>query len=109
MLAVFREELERAHYYLHSTGWFDGWLPRTPWIEGDTLPPRDWTTTMDHFARRMAAMEEFDETTRLWMQCQPQPLAESAIDELQQKFGASRRGQPWAAQARSGFWAPMHP
>lgn len=56
---------------------------------GRLIRPCDWTTAMDHFARRMAAMEELDETARVWLQCQPQPLAESAIDQLQNIFGAS--------------------
>lgn len=40
-------------------------------------------------AAAMAALEELEETARLWLLARPQPLGEAQIEELRRQFGAS--------------------
>ncbi|GHC92274.1 class II aldolase [Pseudorhodoferax aquiterrae] len=50
------------------------------------LGPNVWH---DSPAAAMATLEELEETARLWMLTQPQPLDDGQIEELRQQFGAS--------------------
>ena len=53
----------------------------------DRLGPNVWHSTP---ASAMAALEELEETARLWLlAAQPKPLTPEQIDQLRQHFGAS--------------------
>jgi ribulose-5-phosphate 4-epimerase/fuculose-1-phosphate aldolase len=54
----------------------------------DRLGPNVWHTTP---ASAMAALEELEETARLWILsgCRPEPLTPQQIEQLRQHFGAS--------------------
>jgi ribulose-5-phosphate 4-epimerase/fuculose-1-phosphate aldolase len=54
----------------------------------DRLGPNVWHTTP---ASAMAALEELEETARLWLVtgCKPEPLTPQQIEQLRQHFGAS--------------------
>ena len=54
----------------------------------DRLGPNVWHSTP---ASAMAALEELEETARLWLLAaqQPKPLTPEQIDQLRQRFGAS--------------------
>ena len=52
----------------------------------DRLGPNVWHQSP---AAAMATLEELEETARLWLLTRPQPLDESAIDELRRHFGAA--------------------
>jgi len=54
----------------------------------DRLGPNVWHTTL---AAAMAALEELEETARLWLLAErrPEPLSPQQIDQLRQHFGAS--------------------
>src|ERR1700723_3444196 len=54
----------------------------------DRLGPNVWHTTL---AGAMAALEELEETARLWLLAErkPEPLTPKQIDQLRQQFGAS--------------------
>ena len=53
----------------------------------DRLGPVVWSGSPD---QAMAALEELEETARLWLTCQPKPspLSEDQLQELQRSFGA---------------------
>jgi ribulose-5-phosphate 4-epimerase/fuculose-1-phosphate aldolase len=53
----------------------------------DRLGPNVWHS---HPAGAMAALEELEESARLWLMCtpRPEPLDEQQLDELRQTFGA---------------------
>ena len=54
----------------------------------DRLGPNVWHTTL---AAAMAALEELEETARLWLLAdrKPEPLSNEQIEQLRQHFGAS--------------------
>ena len=54
----------------------------------DRLGPNVWHSTL---AAAMAALEELEETARLWLLAdrKPEPLTPEQIDQLRQQFGAS--------------------
>jgi ribulose-5-phosphate 4-epimerase/fuculose-1-phosphate aldolase len=54
----------------------------------DRLGPNVWHATP---AAAMAALEELEETARLWLLAErkPEPLTPKQIDQLRQQFGAS--------------------
>jgi ribulose-5-phosphate 4-epimerase/fuculose-1-phosphate aldolase len=54
----------------------------------DRLGPNVWHSTL---GSAMAALEELEETARLWLLagCKPEPLANEQIEQLRQQFGAS--------------------
>lgn len=54
----------------------------------DRLGPNVWHSTP---AGAMAALEELEETARLWLltECKPEPLTPEQIEQLRQQFGAS--------------------
>jgi ribulose-5-phosphate 4-epimerase/fuculose-1-phosphate aldolase len=54
----------------------------------DRLGPNVWHSTP---ASAMAALEELEETARLWLLsgCKPEPLTPQQIQQLRQHFGAS--------------------
>ena len=54
----------------------------------DRLGPNVWHTTP---TGAMAALEELEETARLWLwtECKPQPLSPEQIEQLRRQFGAS--------------------
>jgi ribulose-5-phosphate 4-epimerase/fuculose-1-phosphate aldolase len=54
----------------------------------DRLGPNVWHSTP---AAAMAALEELEETARLWLLAgrKPEPLTPTQIDQLRQQFGAS--------------------
>jgi ribulose-5-phosphate 4-epimerase/fuculose-1-phosphate aldolase len=51
----------------------------------DRLGPNVWHTTL---AQASAALEELEETARLWLLARAAPLADAHIDELRRHFGA---------------------
>jgi ribulose-5-phosphate 4-epimerase/fuculose-1-phosphate aldolase len=54
----------------------------------DRLGPNVWHSTP---AAAMAALEELEETARLWLltERRPEPLTPEQIDQLRQQFGAA--------------------
>ncbi|MGN6804503.1 MAG: class II aldolase/adducin family protein, partial [Trinickia sp.] len=53
----------------------------------ERLGPVVWERSVSHASY---ALEEFEETARLWLMAtpRPEPLDETALDELRQTFGA---------------------